>query len=248
MKKNLFYYLFAVICSVSLFTSCSDDDDEETVNPLIGTVWNLAEYKEGSQVGGNTTFESVPFELIWEAPADVLVMGMPVSFLSPMATSLVSQLAATSMKSLTLEKDGTLSAVMIDENGATESKNSKGVATYTISGNQILLKLDITGIIGLISGGDRSVRDIDMSGIAGLLQSDLIKNGIPVNYVLSDNDSKARFYVTKDLIDKLIPMLETILPLLPDTEDMALIKFILNDIPAAIAKTTKIEASLYVVK
>ena len=26
MKKNLFYYLFAVICSVSLFTSCSDDD------------------------------------------------------------------------------------------------------------------------------------------------------------------------------------------------------------------------------
>lgn len=25
MKKNLFYYLFAVICSVSLFTSCSDD-------------------------------------------------------------------------------------------------------------------------------------------------------------------------------------------------------------------------------
>ncbi len=27
MKKNLFYYLFAVICSVALFTSCSDDDD-----------------------------------------------------------------------------------------------------------------------------------------------------------------------------------------------------------------------------
>ena len=29
MKKNLFYYLFAVICSVTLFTSCSDDDDED---------------------------------------------------------------------------------------------------------------------------------------------------------------------------------------------------------------------------
>ncbi len=27
MKKNFFYYLFAVICSVALFTSCSDDDD-----------------------------------------------------------------------------------------------------------------------------------------------------------------------------------------------------------------------------
>jgi hypothetical protein len=34
MKKNLFYYLFAVICSVSLFTSCSDDDDEKVVCPV----------------------------------------------------------------------------------------------------------------------------------------------------------------------------------------------------------------------
>lgn len=30
MRKNLFYYLFAVICSVSLVTACSDDDDEDT--------------------------------------------------------------------------------------------------------------------------------------------------------------------------------------------------------------------------
>lgn len=27
MKKNLFYYLFAVLCTVTLFTSCSDDDE-----------------------------------------------------------------------------------------------------------------------------------------------------------------------------------------------------------------------------
>ena len=27
MKKNLFY-LFALICSMSLFTACSDDDDD----------------------------------------------------------------------------------------------------------------------------------------------------------------------------------------------------------------------------
>ena len=30
MKKNLFYYLFAVICSVTLFTACSDDDEDTT--------------------------------------------------------------------------------------------------------------------------------------------------------------------------------------------------------------------------
>ena len=38
MKKNLFYYLFAVICSVTLFTSCSDDD-EKMVNPVPQTTF-----------------------------------------------------------------------------------------------------------------------------------------------------------------------------------------------------------------
>ena len=28
MKKSVFYYLFAVICTVCLFTACSDDDEE----------------------------------------------------------------------------------------------------------------------------------------------------------------------------------------------------------------------------
>ena len=43
MKKNLFY-LFALICSVSLFTSCSDDDDpvypieEELAGTYKGTL------------------------------------------------------------------------------------------------------------------------------------------------------------------------------------------------------------------
>lgn len=40
MKKNLFYYLFAVVCSVSLFSSCSDDDD--VVSPVGETVFSDA--------------------------------------------------------------------------------------------------------------------------------------------------------------------------------------------------------------
>ena len=39
MIKNLFYYLFAVICSVTLFTSCSDDDDEIMVYPVPQTTF-----------------------------------------------------------------------------------------------------------------------------------------------------------------------------------------------------------------
>lgn len=41
MKKNLFYYLFAVVCTVCLFTACSDDDDDNTttftVDNIVGT-------------------------------------------------------------------------------------------------------------------------------------------------------------------------------------------------------------------
>ncbi len=29
MNKRLFYYLFAVLCTVTLFTSCSDDDGDD---------------------------------------------------------------------------------------------------------------------------------------------------------------------------------------------------------------------------
>ena len=43
MKKNLFY-LFALVCSLSLFTACSDDDEKKELtlsqvieNNLVGT-------------------------------------------------------------------------------------------------------------------------------------------------------------------------------------------------------------------
>lgn len=35
MKKNIFYYLFAVVCTMCLFTACSDDDDDNSQSPLI---------------------------------------------------------------------------------------------------------------------------------------------------------------------------------------------------------------------
>lgn len=52
MKKNLFYYLFAVICSVTLFASCSDDDDK-IVCPIDGTVFT-------DQSGLQLTYSGAP--------------------------------------------------------------------------------------------------------------------------------------------------------------------------------------------
>lgn len=42
MKKNLFY-LFALICSMSLFTACSDDDDDVKVNTDLNTTYTSAD-------------------------------------------------------------------------------------------------------------------------------------------------------------------------------------------------------------
>lgn len=52
MKKNLFYYLFAVICTIGLFTSCSDDD-EKVANPIPQTTFN-------SENGLQLTYNGAP--------------------------------------------------------------------------------------------------------------------------------------------------------------------------------------------
>ena len=52
MKKNLFYYLFAVICTIGLFTSGSDDD-EKVVNPIPQTTFN-------SENGLQLTYNGAP--------------------------------------------------------------------------------------------------------------------------------------------------------------------------------------------
>lgn len=58
MKKNLFYYLFAVICTIGLFTSCSDDD-EKVVNPIPQTTFNSENgltYNGAPLLGKKVTF------------------------------------------------------------------------------------------------------------------------------------------------------------------------------------------------
>lgn len=40
MKKSILFYLFAVVCTVCLFTACSDDDDDDktvTTSEIAGT-------------------------------------------------------------------------------------------------------------------------------------------------------------------------------------------------------------------
>ena len=67
MKKNLFFYLFDVLCTVSLFTSCSDDDEPTVTVP--GNVDVAGDYKGALDVTlkmetGDVPAGSVPAQLV----------------------------------------------------------------------------------------------------------------------------------------------------------------------------------------
>lgn len=61
MKKNLFYYLFAVLCTVTMFTSCSNNDEPGGTSPvatdLAGKykgVLNVSIFQDDTEIPGGT--------------------------------------------------------------------------------------------------------------------------------------------------------------------------------------------------
>lgn len=67
MKKNLFFYLFAVLCTVSLFTSCSDNDEPAVTVPVSANV--AGNYKGALNVTlkmetGDVPAGNVPAQLV----------------------------------------------------------------------------------------------------------------------------------------------------------------------------------------
>lgn len=87
MKKNLFFYLFAVLCTVSLFTSCSDDDEPTVTVP--GNVDVAGDYKGTLNVSvDEAVLDPVENQIVsvtktGEASVDLFIadfsfMGLPV--------------------------------------------------------------------------------------------------------------------------------------------------------------------------
>ena len=99
MKKNLFYYLFAVICTIGLFTSCSDDD-EKVVNPIPQTTFN-------SENGLQLTYNGAP------------LLGKKVTF-TPDATE-------ATKATLRLEGEFDLAGILIGQRSNMTSPTGPGV-------------------------------------------------------------------------------------------------------------------------
>ena len=241
MKKNLFF-LFALICSMSLFTACSDDDDDKIKDPVIGT-WKVpaVELDENNSVIGGSVF------MTWEAPEDTYLSFLPVS-----AIQMGSVILPQVLQDVTLSADGnivaTYSSAGIDLSGEKPitpvwETSPADYATFKLQGNgKMLLFLNLEKIIA-----DANTKADITTVISQLLE--LVKNGIPVNYALSNNNEEVKIFIDKELMTTIAAMGPAIAELIPDDPDALgsfgpMIKAILGDLPIAMSKTTKFELGL----
>lgn len=238
MKKNLFF-LFALICSMSLFTACSDDDDDKIKDPVIGT-WKVpaVELDENNSVIGGSVF------MTWEAPEDT-----SLSFAIP---SLGSVILPQVLQDVTLSADGNIVATYSSAGIALSGEkpitpvwetSPADYATFKLQGNgKMLLFLNLEKIIA-----DANTKADITTVISQLLE--LVKNGIPVNYALSNNNEEVKIFIDKELMTTIAAMGPAIAELIPDDPDALgsfgpMIKAILGDLPTAMSKTTKFELGL----
>ena len=107
MKKNLFY-LFALICSMSLFTACDDDDDE--VSPWIGT-YKIAEYTaEDYEWTENETTKNWPMTGALYTDWQFTGEDNYPEFISALFRYLGGSILPQVLNSITLDKSGSIIA------------------------------------------------------------------------------------------------------------------------------------------
>lgn len=183
MRKNLFF-LFALICSMSLFTACSDDDGDENVNPYVGT-YTFADYEAGDYTFGESTSSNWPsagaLYVDWKFTGDDSYPEFMAALFRHLGGAILPQV----LNSVTLDKDGNVTAdyvatpnVVMDASsvmsifftgsfpekstvtanfatsGFTASPNE--LATWTESNGNFTLKLNIAKILSASTDGDTS--------------------------------------------------------------------------------------------
>lgn len=156
MKKNLFY-LFALICSMSLFTACSDDDEPTTPNEEPGEEQrDLATIIEEDIVGNYKGDLSIS---LMQVPLDTLAQKISVVKASDEAISLsISDFSFIGMDlgdidlencTLTPEEDGTYSftgTASLNVNVLTADIDATG--SFNTTQKSIVLDLDIAAELG----------------------------------------------------------------------------------------------------
>lgn len=263
MKKNLFYFLLAALCTVS-FTACSSDDNGDGENggfTELEHVWNLEPtvmYDESGKVTTNpdelaTATGSV--KVTWDCPEGTSLklgegedaMEMPVASIKQLVENLGNTQLPNVLKSVEFKSNGQIVAVYKD--AATTStandgwKTASDYATYKkVSNSKILVFLNTTKVTEGMEADEKAA-------LTEVLK--IFKDGIPVNIRWSANNTKAYFYVDKAFVTSLLDnqTLKAMLDSLANTDaetnsTVIMIKAIISSAKDVMNKTTKFEAGL----
>lgn len=249
MKKNLLL-LIAFVCCITVFTSC-EDDKKETTPPAVAGTWNLPKVVFGEDADKKTIITSTPIHMIWDAPEGTeLVEGFPVAQVPFMVQGMIANSLLTALKDITLHENGDISAtysdaeftLFPDPEKPIEWKNSgTGYATYKqVSATQIKIFLNLKKIVGEDPKDVAAMEEIFKAFPA---LKTMVTDGIPVSCTLSADKRTCRVFVDKAFVMQFMPMLELILPTLPDE-----LKPMVAGIPEIMKVTTKFEIGLNLIK
>lgn len=267
MKKNLFYFLLAALCTVS-FTACSSDDNgegEPSGFTELEHVWHLEPtvmYDESGHVTDNPD-DAVKYtgsvQVTWDCPKGTSLkwgegeneMQLPVATIKQLAENMGNAGLPSVLKSVEFKSNGQIVAVYKD--AATTSiandgwKTASDYATYKkVDGNKILVFLNTAKVTEGMEADEKAA-------LTEVLK--IFKDGIPVNIRWSANNTKAYFFVDKTFATSLLDnqTLKAMLDNLGNTDaetnsTVIMIKAIINSAKDVMNKTTKFEAGLQLTK
>lgn len=244
MKKNLLL-LIAFVCCITVFTSC-EDDKKETTPPAVAGTWNLPPVILEDKV-----YTSSPIHMIWDAPEGTeLFEGFPIDQAVYMVQGMVAKSLLTALKDITLHENGDISATYSDaefsllpdpEKPIVWKNSGTGYATYKqVSATQIKIFLNLKKIVGEDPKDVAAMEEIFKAFPA---LKTMVTDGIPVSCTLSADKKTCRVFVDKAFVMQFMPMLEVILPTLPDE-----LKPMVAGIPEIMKVTTKFEIGLNLIK
>lgn len=223
MKKNLIY-LCMLVFAMGNFISCSDDDDAK--DDLVGT-WNL---KSGD-----------PMDMTWDSSEkiEIAIGGVSQSMSAPAVAELAKMYANAllpgKLKSITFKDNNNLEATIYTDGN---TGNTTVYGTYkVVSGSKINFFPDVDKLLAGVEGLDNTT----LLGIKALAVK-----GLPIHYTLIGNNmNDARFYLNTGTIKEMKPLFALLAATMSgDDAQTAMIKSIIEKLPAVLDNTDKIEVGL----
>lgn len=144
MKKSILYYLFAVVCTVCLFTACSDDDDDDakkalTVDNIVGTYTGTLEVMGQNIPNVPITVSKIDAGKVKVELNNFALAGITVGSVSAECTAVLDS------EGDELDLHGTTTVTVADLGGISLPITVEGDATAT----KLDVDITITGIPGI---------------------------------------------------------------------------------------------------